>query len=206
MAGMILRDKPEIGKPVFKAASIKITDEQKRTFDVIASDETPDRYGDIVRAKGWSLQNFRKNPVLLFGHQSSEPPIGTVPQVNIKGTQLMAGLQFLPEGVYEFADTIWRIVLAGALRAVSVGFLPTAEPNLIRDEKNDNIIGFEYVEQELLELSVVPVPANPAALALTKSLQLNREFVKRVFVEESASAYLLQRKREIDMLRLRVSG
>jgi hypothetical protein len=87
-----------------------------------------------------------------------------------------------------------------------LAFLPTAEPNLIRDEKNDNIIGFEYVEQELLELSVVPVPANPAALALTKSLQLNREFVKRVFVEESASAYLLQRKREIDMLRLRVSG
>lgn len=201
--GSALRYTPTVGKPVFKAATIEL-DNEDRTFNVVASDESPDRYGDIIRVKGWDLTNFKKNPVLLFGHQSSDPPIGTVPDVTPKSTRLLARVKFLEEGVYDFADTIWRIVKAGALRAVSVGFLPTEEPNMIRDEKNDRVIGFEYIAQELLELSIVPVPANPNALALAKSLALNREFVNRVFVEESASAYLLQRRREIDMLRLRV--
>ena len=34
----------------------------------VASDESVDRYGDIIRASGWQLDNFRKNPVLLFAH------------------------------------------------------------------------------------------------------------------------------------------
>jgi len=208
MAGIIVADRsvPEVGKAVYKAATIKITDEDKRTFDVVASDESVDRYGDIVRADGWELKNFKKNPVLLFGHQSENPPIGTVPNIGVDNTRLMAGVKFLPEGTYDFADTIWRIVKAGALRAVSVGFLPLERPTLIRDEENDRVTGFEFTRQELLELSIVPVPANPNALALAKSLQLNREFVKRVFVEESASAFLLRKRQQIDILSLRVSG
>jgi HK97 family phage prohead protease len=168
-----------------KHVTLAVSDEAKREITIIASDETPDRYGDIVRVDGWKLANYKKNPVLLFAHNSSEPPIGTA-KVEVQGKRLMATAQFLAEGVYDFADTIWRIVRAGALRAASVGFLPLEDPIFIRDEKNQSITGFEYVSQELLELSIVPVPANPAALVQAKSMNLNSEYLRKVFVEESA--------------------
>jgi HK97 family phage prohead protease len=156
-------------------------DDETRELRVVASDESVDRYGDIIRAKGWDLKHFKNNPVLLFSHDSRSPPIGQVSKVKVEGTQLVATAKFLPEGTYDFADTIWRIVKAGALRAVSVGFLPTAEPVVIRDAHNDHITGFEFVGQELLELSVVPVPANPQALSLAKSFGLSEETTYRLF-------------------------
>jgi len=191
-------------KPQFKAAQVEVTDEGEREITIVASDESVDRYGDIIRVSGWDLSNYAKNPVLLFGHNSSQPPIGNA-KVYKEGKKLMAKAKFLPEGVWDFADTVWRIVKAGALRASSVGFMPTVEPNVIRDEKNDRVTGYEYVGQELLELSIVPVPANPQALAISRSLNLSSEAIKRVFQEPiGASAFLLQRRREIDLLRLRV--
>lgn len=194
-------------KPVYKHITLAVSDEKKREIEIVASDETPDRYGDIIRVEGWDLSNYKKNPVLLFAHDSREPPIGTAQITkDVKNKRLMAKAQFLAEGVYDFADTIWRIVQAGALRAASVGFLPTAEPNYIRDEQNDRIIGFEYTAQELLELSIVPVPANPAAVVVPKSLHLNSEHLKRVFVPESPQAFAARKRNQIALLRLRDSS
>jgi hypothetical protein len=73
----------------------------------IASDETVDRYGDIIRASGWQLGNYRQNPVLLFGHQSDSLPVGKVDPIVVEGTQLIAHAEFLPEGVTSFADSVW---------------------------------------------------------------------------------------------------
>jgi len=156
-------------------------DDDSREVRVVASEESVDRYGDIVRASGWDLKHFKRNPVLLFAHDSRSPPIGMVSKVGVEGDKLIATAKFLPEGVYDFADTIWRIVKAGALRAVSVGFLPTEKPIAIRDATNEHITGFEFVGQELLELSVVPVPANPQALSLAKSFGLSDETIYRLF-------------------------
>lgn len=158
-----------------------------REVRVVVSDETVDRYGDIIRVKGWDLKHFKKNPVLLWAHDSSQPPIGTVPIID-KETEggeprLVATAKLLPEGTYDFADLIGRILEADGLRATSVGFLPNKEPKPIRDANDDFITGFEFVGQELLEISIVPVPANPAALSLAKGLQLNARDIYRVFVD-----------------------
>ncbi len=48
----------------------------------IASDETPDRYGDVILVSGWQLENFRKNPVFLLGHDYGAPAIGRVGRIN----------------------------------------------------------------------------------------------------------------------------
>ena len=42
-------------------------------LEFVLSDETPDRMGDVIMADGWDLTDFRKNPIALFGHQSSLP-------------------------------------------------------------------------------------------------------------------------------------
>ena len=49
------------------------------------------------------------------------------------------------------------------LRAVSVGF--RAREFSFRKDRDGSVDGVEYTRQELLELSAVPVPANPHALA-----------------------------------------
>src|SRR5437763_16991584 len=37
--------------------------------DIRVSDETLDRYGEIITAAGWRLDNYRKNPVIQNAHQ-----------------------------------------------------------------------------------------------------------------------------------------
>lgn len=163
-----------------KAASIGSIDESARIVEFIASDETVDSYGDVIVAENWNLDRFKSNPVLLWGHQTSQPPIGSVPRVWVDGTKLMARAQFLAEGVNDFADKVWRIVVAGALRAVSVGFWPTTPPVEILNDKGEWTGGYKWIGQELMELSVVCVPANPNALiAEARAAGMTPEQLKR---------------------------
>jgi phage head maturation protease len=110
----------------------------------------------------------------------------------------------------ERADKTWRMVEAGFLNAVSVGFLPTVAPNFIRAEPDKDgyaaITGFEFVGQELLELSVVPVPANPQALAVAKSLGIEAERNAWMFeLDERAAARVAtqHRRNRLVIARLR---
>jgi hypothetical protein len=86
------RTTPQVGVAVSRAVIIeKATGEgSSRRARFVASDETVDRYGDIIRASGWQLDNFRKNPVLLFGHQSGALPVGKVEPIAVEGTRLIA--------------------------------------------------------------------------------------------------------------------
>lgn len=128
---------------------------------VVASEETPDRMGDVVRVEGWDLKAFKKNPVLLFMHNPLIPPIGTVPKVWVEGKQLLANIVFDEED--PLAALIKGKYERGVMRAVSVGFRPiefarrSAEGDLTHET-------YEFTRQELLELSAVPIPAHPAAL------------------------------------------
>jgi hypothetical protein len=76
--------------------------------------------------------------------------------IRIVGERLLATAQFATRDQYPFADTVFQLIRGGFLRATSVGFLPTKWKY-----RSD---GVDFEEQELLEFSVVPVPANPEAL------------------------------------------
>jgi len=134
----------------------------------VASDETPDRYGDVIRVAGWQLENYAKNPIVLFGH-SARDPVGTA-EMSIAGKRLIADIQLGDPGTTPMIDAVRALTEQKILRAVSVGFQPTKAPNEIKDpESNKWTGGYEFVGQELLENSIVSVPANPAALALARS-------------------------------------
>src|SRR5688572_14624883 len=140
------RTAPQVGVPQTRAAILQREPGESgaRRARFVASDETVDRYGDIIRASGWQLENFRKNPVLLFGHQSDTLPVGRVEPIAVEGTQLIAHAEFLPEGVTPFADSLWALIEHGALNAVSVGFLPLAPPVPIYDG-DKHLTGFEWI-------------------------------------------------------------
>jgi HK97 family phage prohead protease len=190
---------------VYKAS--ELTKASDGTYEYVASDESVDRYGDVIRVSGWDLKNYRKNPIILFAHQKDNP-VGTASKVWIEGTKMMVRIKMADEGTSPFIDTLRKLMDQNIVRAVSVGFLPTVQPNYIRDEKNDMITGIEYVGQELLENSLVTVPANPAALTTAKSMGISESHLRRVFNTRpsSALAHLALQRAVLDMARLGASG
>lgn len=138
-------------------------DAASRRVKFVISDATRDRVGDSLYPEGCDTKNYVKNPVMLFAHDSSALPIAKcVEGPAVEGGQLVATFEFLTEAENPFAELVFQQVQKGVLRAVSVGFLPKAGKMVW----NDEVGGIDFVEWELLEVSVVPVPCNPNALAV----------------------------------------
>jgi phage head maturation protease len=85
----------------------------------------------------------------------------------------VATAQFATADLNPMGDTVYKMLKAGFLNATSVGFLPLAHT------MNDNR-GYDFTKQELLEFSVVPVPANSEALARSLSLKPSASLSKRI--------------------------
>ncbi|HWW03041.1 MAG TPA: HK97 family phage prohead protease [Candidatus Acidoferrum sp.] len=145
------------------------------TLDFISSDETLDRYGEIISAAGWSLDNYRRNPVFQNSHQYGDI-IFTLGKALITEVRTVADRQVLFQRI-EFAteaNPMARIAYAlysrGFLKTVSVGFIPLRweDGSTSSSSSSSSSIPFrrKYLEQELLEVSAVAIPANPNALAL----------------------------------------
>jgi HK97 family phage prohead protease len=129
----------------------------------VLSDETPDRMGDVILAAGWELASFRKNPIALLNHRADQP-IGTWSNLRVEGNALVGKLHIAPEGTSDRIDEIRRLVAANILKAVSVGF---REIESRRREGAER--GLVFTKQELVEASLVSVPANPNALAIARA-------------------------------------
>jgi HK97 family phage prohead protease len=143
----------------------------------VMSDETVDRVGDVIKADGWQIGNFLKNPIALFGHDHKFI-VGHWTDVKVQGKRLIGRLNLLPKGISERLDEIRAAVEAGVLRAVSVGF--NIDPDEAEPRKNG---GYFFKSTELLECSLVSVPANPNALQVAKSLDLSDEARALIFTD-----------------------
>lgn len=159
----------------------KVTADGGAGLEFVLSDATVDRYGDVVDPKGWDLKWFKKNPIALFAHNSNFP-IGTWTNVRVEGGKLIGRLALASRGTSARIDELISLVEQGILRAVSVGFVPHEQEPV---DKEKPYGGQKYTKQELLETSLVSVPANPAALALAKSLNLSTETMSLAFGEQA---------------------
>ena len=125
---------------------------------VLSTDEV-DRHGDVVCADGWRLDAYRENPVLLWAHDYRHPAIGRAVAVWAEPHRLLAKMEFAPGA---FAQEVAALYAAGFQWGVSVGFRPIRCEER-REARTGAVIGLHYLEQELLEVSAVPVPANRSA-------------------------------------------
>lgn len=145
---------------------------EDRTLRFIGSDETPDRDGDIISLNGWDLSNYEKNPVFLWAHDYSIPPVGKANRVYSESGKLMFDIEFPEKGIYPLADLVYNLYKGGFLNATSVGFIGREaiprEDEAVKDLPEWRR-GVKFTAQELLELSAVPVPSNPSALQQAKS-------------------------------------
>lgn len=152
--------------------------EEELIIEGAASTDNIDRMGDIIEGKAWdekALNAYRQNPIILAFH-NHEKPVGRALDVKNTGKGLS-----LKAKISKGAPEVWHLVKDGVLKAFSVGFI-------VKDadyDKEKDI--FLIKEVELLEVSVVSVPANPyTTFNVSKSFQNSSEFeeFKKSFIEE----------------------
>jgi HK97 family phage prohead protease len=140
-----------------------------RALRFTISTDAVDREQDKIAIAGWDLKNYKQNPVVLWGHDASRLPIGRAFDVKVEDGALKASVEFIPQDTPEggqFAESVYRLARGGFIAATSVGFRPV-KWSYTRDAArgaDDWFPGIDFEEQELVELSIVTVPANPEAL------------------------------------------
>lgn len=160
----------------------KSFNEEERSIVHVISVEVSDRYGDIVRADGMDKSHYEKNPVVLYGHDHSGFPVGK--SLWQKETTLPNGAKAVIAKT-QFADTeegntVFKLWKDGFLNAASIGFIPKElEPM----KKDNRFVGYDIKKWELLEYSIVPIPANQEALRLALD-EMGENIVVKTLREE----------------------
>lgn len=146
-------------KSVFKSKDL---DESKSTYTFVGTKEVMDRDGDIVMMDGIDFDNFNRNPIVLWGHDSREMPIGKVVAVyqDVKKKETLFDIQFASTAKGQEVETL---VAEGILKATSIGFL------VKEYDYDEELNAFKMTEIEIFEISVCNVPANQDALLVEES-------------------------------------
>ena len=164
---------------IFDAADLAL-DEGSRTVIAVINSETVDRQGEVVLPKGLTKKNYAGNPVVLMGHDYSSLPIGKCEWIKPDSRDAKSLVaKYRVTDKTELGRDVFALLQDGVLNAHSIGFqvleqsAPTPEELAMRPDWKDarNIIR----KFELLEFSVVAVPANPTALALAVSKGISRK-------------------------------
>ena len=147
-------------------------DSAPATLDFIASTATLDRYHEVIEPGGWRLDSYRSNPVFQNAHNYGDILFtlgkALVTEVRSIGERqaLCQRIQFAVD-VNPVARIAYGLYKGGFLNAVSVGFIPLRwEDGASPAAQAAPAPRRRYLEQELLEVSAVAIPANPDALAL----------------------------------------
>jgi len=135
---------------------------------MVASTKKLDRDGDTIDPKGWDIKAFKKGGPILFAHDQRSLPIGVSTSVTKDADRLTVTAKFTPEDLNPLGDRVFRMIKGGFLRGVSVGFLPTKHKTPDESEGR-GMFAVDFLKQELLEVSVVPVPSNTDAFAAAKA-------------------------------------
>lgn len=140
----------------YAVLEIKSINDGDRIIRGVATTPTPDRMGDIVEPLGVTF----KNPLALLWQHDSHQPVGTVKfdKPTKDGITFEAKIADIsePGTLKDRLDEAWQSVKAGLVRAVSIGF--RALEYSFMDEG-----GVRFLASEVLELSLVTIPANADA-------------------------------------------
>jgi len=144
-------------------------------YRIIASTGTPDRDEEIIMPNSFkNLKSFLStNPVILWAHDYSKPPIGKAIGGKITDDALLLDIEFADT---DFGREVKYLYDEGFMNSFSVGFIPKEW-----DRNPDGKLVF--TEVELLETSAVPVPANAQAniMRAVKSKGVELKEIEKIF-------------------------
>lgn len=153
----------------------KALDPGSRTVEARISTTAVDRDGDVILPSGLDASDYRRNPVVLLQHDPDRI-IGKATSLRTTSNAVIATMQFaerpktLPDAVEWMPDTILSLFQQGVLKAFSVGFrVPDGGWRNATDKDIDRFgdgVRQVVTNWQLLEFSVVSIPANQDALAM----------------------------------------
>lgn len=157
-----------------ECCEIRKGEEGSRKMTFVASDFSRDRYKTVLNQDNWQLKDYNRNGIIAYQHDTynSDPDciIGkgrAFTELDSKGkNRLMIEIEFEPAEMNELADKVYKKLQFGTLNAVSVGFRPIGKGAWGKGDEGPGQPNetYYYAGQELLEVSVVNIPANPNAL------------------------------------------
>ena len=156
-----------------ESPEIRKVDEENRTVEFVASDNSVDSYHTVIPVDKWDLTRYQNNGIVGYMHdvygdswtKSADPDdiIGKG-EAFIEEDKLIVRITFEPKELNERADKIVRKIQFGSLHAVSVGGRATKKGHMGDEERGEDPKVYYYAGQELLEVSVVNIPSNANAL------------------------------------------
>lgn len=132
--------------------NVRQVDDDKRIIEGIATTPVQARDGDILETDGISF----KLPIpFLYRHRE---PMGNVVAAKVSKDGISVRIQVGPPGISQTIDEGWNLIKANLVRGLSIGW------RTILEAYDKEIAGFRIMKSEWLELSAVPVPADPGAM------------------------------------------
>jgi phage head maturation protease len=158
----------------------------KGTFVAVVATNVYSRDGCVLEPRGGDLRQYARNPVVLWAHDYRGLPIGRSRKLGFADEGKTVRLVSRGELHREtgLSREVWALLSRGCLNATSVGFkvyrvrkLTPKEVGIKpKDKEADEEAGeinfrpsdvrYRILEWEFLEYSIVPVPADPAALVM----------------------------------------
>jgi len=203
--------RPTLGATFKGVVEGRVHSDGRKIFKAVATTPALDRYGEVVLPRGASIANFLKNPVLLEIHNYSKTSIGRVIDIKITDDSMICEFVFSED---QRGAELQAKYEAGDMSAFSIGFNPISKVRLWQpwdDAPTDlseitvdlpdgtkqtvNLRAYDQIPYvihnnwDLLELSPVPVPANPEALLIRQANEIVRKAmaldpVTKSFVQE----------------------
>lgn len=161
MSDVIKRENDEKVKLHLSLEPDSIKDLGEGIVEAIVTTKSLDRHGEYIDTEGIDTKNYEENnPIVLYGHDYYNFPIGKTLKLTKMKNKMKARFQ-LAIAEYDFAATAYKLILGGYLNTVSIG-------GLVK-KWTDDYKGI--LELEMLEFSVVPIPANPEAVITARSFE-----------------------------------
>jgi HK97 family phage prohead protease len=127
-------------------------------IEFVVSTNALDAHGERIDVNGIDVKDFKKNPVVLWGHDGFNLPIARATKIWKEDGRLMARAKFYLKD--DFARKVYEYISDGFLSAVSIG-------GMVQEWADD---GITIAKMMMKEFSVVSIPANPEALATMKQM------------------------------------
>ena len=172
------------------AITEKADEEGTLTISGWANTTDKDRVGDVILEEAWQkggLSDYLNNPIIL-GYHKHDTPIGKMVSHSVSSRGL-----FITAEISKAAGNTYQLIKEGILKSFSVGFR-------VKDADFDSITDiFVIKDLELLEVSVVSIPANQNSIfSVSKQFESVDDYsdFKKEFVPEGEQAISVNKQVE----------
>lgn len=168
-----------------KPEDVSFKEGERAAIDFITT-ESIDRDFEVIEPNGVDISHYKLHPVVLFGHNYRDLPIGKSAWLK-KGKTKSGADGLIAKTIYAEtpeAERVWQYRRSGFPLAKSIGFVPLEWETYNEEKFRKTGVRRRYTKVLLLEHSDVSVPSNPEALEIAVSKGLFGEMTKHDIFEQ----------------------